>query len=297
MISPLPNRIQGYQDMELLCQTESSYIYVTQRDGAPLGKQIALKFIPLNDHAQKSQIDNECQLQSTIGHSYIMPVNTYFDYKDGNQIYRVIEMPLGVDNLCNAYSKHFLGGIQHIYKLISELTACVNYLHQNKILHGGICPENIILKNANEEFLIPQLSGFRFAKLLSIYSPDDFYCNCRNRIPYFSAPELLESKSHSFPSDIWSLGATFYFVITGNIIQDPKNLNLAYDSQFGPKFPHSGKELISRMLSFDPKDRPSASDIFNSDFFSEVMTQGLDHIIIQNKLNEYSFMTTKKKFY
>lgn len=296
MISPLPKRIQGYQDMKFLCETKTSYLFISQRDDAPLNMNIVLKFIPLRDNVHKNQIDNECQLQSTIGHSYIMPVNTYFDYNDGSQLYRVIEMPLCNDDLCNAFTNHLICGIQHIYQIISELSAAVSYLHHHQILHGAICPENVVLKKSSEAYLIPQLSGFRFAKLLSIYTPDNQNCNCRNRIPNFAAPELLESRSHSYPSDIWSLGATFYFLVTGNVIEDPKNLNLNFESEFGPYFPECGKELIQRMLSINPKDRPLAEDIPKSKLFSEVMTQGLNDTIIENELKEFRFMD-KKRFY
>ena len=295
MMNNIPTRIQGYQDMKLLCQTESSYIYVSQRDGTPLDEKIILKFIPLKDNGHKNKIDSECRIHSSIGHSYIMPINTFFDYNDGSQLYRVIEMPLGVDNLCNIFSKHLICGLRHITELFTELTAAVDYLHENKILHGAICPENIIMKKEKGEYLIPQLSGFQYARLLSIYTTDETKCNCRNFVPNFAAPELLERRSHSYSSDIWSLGATFYFIVTGNYIDNPKNLNLNYDSQFGPKFPESGKELIEMMLNVDPNKRPSASDVLKSEFFSEMKSQGLDQTVVQNTIHDFIFMSKKFK--
>lgn len=290
MNSPLPMRIQGYQDMKFLCQTKNSYIYVTRRDCAPKDEDIVLKFIPIKDSTQKNKLDSECRIQSSIGHSYIMPINTFFDYTEGSETYRVIEMPLGGDNLLNGFTNNLLCGIKHIFKIIVELSAAVNYLHSHQILHGAICPENVIMKKSSEEYLIPQLSGFQFARLLSIYSPGNTSCNCRNRIQNFAAPELLESRSHSYPSDIWALGATFYFIITGNFIQNPKNLELDFESEFGPQFPESGRDLVRRMLSVDPNMRPTAANILRCEFYSEIKDQGLDQTAVQNSIHDFKFM-------
>lgn len=290
----LPNRIKGYQDMKLLVQTANSYIFVTQRDGTPTDQHIVLKFILLDNYSCKNQIDNECQIQSSIGHSYIMPINTYFDHMENSDLYRVIEMPLCLKNLSNCHTERSICGIRHVLKLMCELTAAVNYLHQHQILHGAICPENIVFKKSNEEYLVPQLTGFHYSKLLSIYSNRDESetqcCNCRNRVEHFAAPELIEARSHSYPSDVWALGATFYFIVTGNLIEDPKNPVLDFNENFGLQLPESGKELIRQMTRVDPNERPSAEKVLRNRLFSEEMDQALDQTIIQNKLIEYKLL-------
>ena len=262
MMNNIPTRIQGYQDMKLLCQTESSYIYVSQRDGTPLDEKIILKFIPLKDNGHKNKIDSECRIHSSIGHSYIMPINTFFDYNDGSQLYRVIEMPLGVDNLCNIFSKHLICGLRHITELFTELTAAVDYLHENKILHGAICPENIIMKKEKGEYLIPQLSGFQYARLLSIYTTDETKCNCRNFVPNFAAPELLERRSHSYSSDIWSFGCVIFNILTGDAPFEGKNPAELMENITALKFtpaverlPRLAKDLIMKILILDPTKR------------------------------------------
>ena len=154
----------------------------------------------------------------------------------------------------------------------------VDYLHSEKVLHGDIKPSNIVLMNNDVENPFSRIIDFGHAKKFSKSSNDNYECHCLKISRGFSAPELLRKEPHSFPADIWSLGATFYYWITGRIVNEDEFLQ--FNSDFGSLLPCSGKSLIRKMMDPNPIHRPTAEMVVNSDFFKEVIGE---NIIVEQK--------------
>lgn len=288
-LSP-PSRFQCYRNINFICTTFNSHVYVSHISGTAAKAKVVLKFIPRNGHITEERIDAECRIQSSIHHPYIMPVNSIFDL-NSKQPYRVIEMPHASFALADMHAENLFSCVDPIFKIMYQVTQAVSFLHNIRVLHGDLNPRNIVLMNNNKNELIPQIIDFGHAcqfnnskRNQDDNNNSDNYCKCNLITPSFSAPEQLLRKPHSFPSDIWSLGATFYFFITGAnavinndnfalMVQMAKNLNLSYCTKFGSSFPKSGRILISQMMNFDPLNRPTAEDILDSEFFKEVLDE------------------------
>jgi serine/threonine protein kinase len=78
----------------------------------------------------------------------------------------------------------------------------IYYLHNQKILHCDLTPQNIFLRYERI-----QLGGFGIAKMFD--STQDIETRCIGT-PYYTAPEIFKSKPYSYKSDIWSLGCILY---------------------------------------------------------------------------------------
>lgn len=107
--------------------------------------------------------------------------------------------------------------------------------------------------------------------------------------PVFQAPEVI-AQHYGSQSDIWSLGATLYYLASGelpfDISESEDFLDLArkiltkepaYPSHFSSEF----KDLLSQMLIKDPEDRITLSQILAHPFTelykaSEETTQNED---------------------
>lgn len=80
----------------------------------------------------------------------------------------------------------------------AQMALALYYLHERRILHRDLKPQNIFLKNGRI-----RLGDFGIAKVLD--STKDFANTCIGT-PYFMSPELFKNKPYRYESDIWALG-------------------------------------------------------------------------------------------
>lgn len=257
-----PLRIKGYRNCSVKSVTLNSFVYLSRKLN-PTHDEVILKYIPYENLSSHDEIEMECNIQESLHHKYIMPIIKHFDIPNG---FRVLEMPVAFDNLENL---KVLKNINQIFKIMFQIAIGVSYLHSEKVLHGDLKPSNVVLMNDDIENPSIRIIDFGHAIKFKNSSPDNCYCHCKKITRGFSAPELLRKEPHSFPADIWSLGATYYYIITGCHITNDSYLN--FNRSFGTNFPNSGKILIRKMMDPNPSKRPTAEMIVNNDFFKEVI--------------------------
>ena len=273
-----PRKIPNYKLINCIASTNSSCVY--ESTNSKLNKKVVLKFIPVFEtNCEVAQ--NEVNIQSLIRHPFIMPVRN-FDFTFKNNRYHVLEMPPA---MCGLSSVHdFIKTNNTMYKIMYQVLSAIDFLHDMRILHGDIKPENIVLMSDNLEN--PEIRIIDFGHSHHFEEGEDMekcILNNPSGTIMFNSPELLCNSPHSFPSDIWSLGATFYFLITGeNIVTPDESLDkmtiyeevrcllLPFDGKkLGTNFPKNGRSLIRQMLSFDAAQRPTAKQCLESQFFIE----------------------------
>ena len=88
--------------------------------------------------------------------------------------------------------------------------------------------------------------------------------------PYYLSPELIEGKSYSFKTDIWSLGVILYELCALKPPFGGNNLHfLALNivkGRYDPvpnRYSKEMKNLIANLLVTDPNKRPSIHDILS----------------------------------
>ena len=92
-----------------------------------------------------------------------------------------------------------LGIMQHVLKGLTVV-------HRARIFHRDIRPENILVCGDSAK-----IDGFALARFLE---PDELDEGLTGSL-YYMSPETLREEGASFPSDIWSVGVTFYETLTG----------------------------------------------------------------------------------
>ena len=137
-----------------------------------------------------------------------------------------------------------------VLNIVKDLIECLSFLERKEIVHGGICPSNILL---NGESIV--LSGFGSCSLKNINNwtekPKTIY----------DCPEFNENREMSYKSDIWSLGITAVELITGEnpfinkkygeVLQSIENLQLFSPLETSLDF----KLMLQKMLRISPSQR------------------------------------------
>jgi len=169
-----------------------------------------------------------------------------------------------------------------------QISLALKYIHENNIMHRDIKPSNILLMDN-----IAKLGDFGVAKALNSNLK---HAKTMVATPQYLAPEIINKQNYSFKADIWSLGVTFFqlmyltYPFEGKTDEEmQKNIVAGKRKEISNSYSYDSKlvELINKMLSIRPEERPSAEEILDNTIISTRMSCYL-------KENEYDQLTAKK---
>lgn len=145
----------------------------------------------------------------------------------------------------------------YLYQITLGLVAA----HQANIIHRDIKPENILISSKEN---VLKITDFGLAKCLQCTS----HLTQSGQIlgtPYYLSPEQCEGKNIDARSDIYSLGVSFFYMLTGNLpFQGTTPIATAVarlkndpplPRTFRPDIPEELQKLTLKMMARLPDDR------------------------------------------
>ncbi|KAJ3100934.1 hypothetical protein HDU97_001818 [Phlyctochytrium planicorne] len=176
-----------------------------------------------------------------------------------------------------------------IQKGVLQITKGLEFLHQNKWIHGCLSPESIYI-NAKGDW---KISGFNFSFQLTTSSEtasffvSDYPPFCSPSMDYL-APEAVLDEKYGVHSDLWSFGCLIYAVfnngsppfVTNNNAYNYKNKVSRLDQidfdrpNIPPRLRHSLRALLVRL----PTSRLSLELFQQSDFFDNIQISTINFL-------------------
>ncbi|SJM86171.1 probable MAP kinase kinase MKK2/SSP33 [Zygosaccharomyces bailii] len=219
-------------------------------------KIFALKTInTLNtDPEYQKQIFRELQFNKSFESDYIVKYYGMFADQQNSTIYIAMEY-MGGRSLDAIYKNLSKRGGRISEKVLGKIAEAVlrglSYLHERKIIHRDIKPQNILLNQAGQVKLCDfGVSGEAVNSLATTFTGTSYYM----------APERIKGQPYSVTCDVWSLGLTLLEVAQGKFPfgSDRMATNVA------------PIELLTMILTFTPelKDEPELDICWSKAFKS-----------------------------
>lgn len=161
--------------------------------------------------AIKRQFIREARRMAKLNHDHIVAVHQVFE--ENNTAYIALDKVIGVDLFAVKEDTPDRLTSAFLRTALEQCLEAIGYVHAHGVLHRDISPDNILVDDADHLTLIdfgaarehaPQ-GGRILSSLIAVkdgYSPHEFY---------------LPDTMHDFSSDLYSLAATFYHLIAGDV--------------------------------------------------------------------------------
>ena len=262
-------------------------------------EEFAFKIIKVSklSEEEKKKVINKIEILKKIDHPNIITLNNAYYSSDNIYLNMISEYADGGDvqiqlDEHKEKKEYFDGNI--LLNWFTQICFALLFIHGKKIIHRNIKPSNIFLMKQN----FVKLGDFEVAKNVS--STLSRTKTIVTALEY-SAPEILNNQKYSFEVDIWSLGVTFYQLITLNYpfegddnneieknIKERKIKEIPRDCKIDKSF----IEIINQMMSLNPKERPTAKQILEK----ETIKARMDCYLRENEFNAKEAIEAIKEY-
>lgn len=157
--------------------------------------------------------------------------------------------------------------------LLQQIMSATAAMHKAGLIHCDLKPENIIVMDHDRTHPRLVLIDFDFTQEIKNVNAGTVLEG--GTLPYTAPERLIDAKSVTFKSDMWSIGMTAFRLLVGKfpfrtssetkevaMLKSPLPLNLGALTT-RTNLSHSMRDLVQRMLVKDPKQRISLDDAMN----------------------------------
>ncbi|PCJ52252.1 MAG: hypothetical protein COA79_24300 [Planctomycetota bacterium] len=281
--------IPGYEIMEKLGQGGMGAVYLGRQIN--MDRKVAIKTLNANLASKKSNIKKflkEAKSVAQLNHNNIVKGidvgqnkgRYYFimEYVDGPTIQKVLDDD-GIVEETRALS------------IAKQMADAIRYINQANFVHRDIKPDNIILTSKG----VPKL-----ADLGLVLSEDDKDDHDKSEslsasstgvnttfvgTPHYISPEQAQEQDVDFRSDIYSLGATLFHMVTGrtpfegdrSIIIMTKHIteDVIPPNEINSVLSKGVNDLILKMMEKEPNDRQQSPEELIQDITTVIETRAL----------------------
>ncbi|XP_010183986.1 PREDICTED: striated muscle-specific serine/threonine-protein kinase-like, partial [Mesitornis unicolor] len=228
----------------------------------------AAKFVPGRTKAKQSA-RRELHILSQLDHERIVFFHDAFEKK--NAVIMVMELPsCAEEELLDRMARKSSVCESEIRSYMRQVLEGICYLHQQRVLHLDIKPENLLMADSSSEQV--RICDFGNAQELTPHEPQ----YCKYGTPEFVGPEIVNQSPVSSVTDIWPVGVIAYLCLTGispfvgendkTTLMNIRNYNVAFEERMFQGLTREAKGFVIKVLVND-RLRPNAEQTLEHPWF------------------------------
>jgi serine/threonine-protein kinase len=238
----------------------------------------------------KEKIIKEARILSEIHHPNV--VNVLEVFKQNNTVYIVMEFIAG-HSLKQDVEQNGVFSEEKLKKVIFKIGQALDYIHEKNILHLDIKPNNILIDKNNN----PKLIDFGISKRYDLSGDQETSTTLQAASKGYASIEQYDSEGMQVFSprpDIYSLGATMYYLLTGQVptesilrstkgLQEPKELN--------PHISDNTQKVILKAMALNANERYETIPEMLTDLGFDPETDKIDlSSVIENEAEKMALL-------
>lgn len=260
-------QIPGYKILGKLGQGAMATVFKARQ--LSLDRLVAIKVLPRKFTTNPQFIERfyaEGRAAAQLNHPNI--VQAYDVGQAGEYHYFVMEYVEG-RTVYDDIVKHKRCPQGEAIDIVIQIAEALQHAHSKGLIHRDVKPKNIMLTREG----VAKLADMGLARAISDKEAAEAEQGKAFGTPYYISPEQIRGELNIGPaSDIYSLGATLYHMVTGAVPFDGKNPSavmhahlkqqLVPPDHVNPKLSAGISEVIEQMMGKSPKARyPSCADL------------------------------------
>lgn len=209
--SPVPARVGKYLIVNEVGHGTTGTVYLAhdpyfRRDVAIKVYNVVTDDDPQRARVARKMFFNEARMVGMLQHPNILPI---FDAGDEGGKYYVVMEHVQRARTLEAYCRpDNLLHLEDVVKIVFKAARALHYAHKRGVIHRDVKPSNIMLTNDNDvriiDFGIALLQDADISKIEGIAGS-----------PSYMSPEQVQGHDLTPGSDLYSLGAVMYELLTG----------------------------------------------------------------------------------
>lgn len=248
----------GCQIVRKLGQGAMGAVYLAEQDS--LRRTVAFKVLDpkfSRDITYIERFEREAQAAARLLHYNIVQV---FDYGREDEIYYIVNEYVDGGNVQDLIDAEGVLTPSQAVDIALQTCRGLAVAQENDVIHRDIKPENLMLTKAGKV----KIADFGLAKVVS----DDAAVTQSGMIvgtPFYMSPEQAKGLTLDNRSDLYSLGVSLFYMLTGQIPFDAdsvigvllKQISAERPDPVGinPNVPTALGQTVMRMMARDPDER------------------------------------------
>lgn len=250
-------QILNYEIKSLIGEGGMGAVYLAEH--TQVYRKVAVKVLHpqfLKNQEIRLRFKNEASMMAHLQHPNIVSLYDYVEDESG--MYLIMEYVEGAP--LDEFISRVTGPMPE-YKavpIMKQILEAFNYAHDKKIVHRDIKPANVLIgQNGDVKIL-----DFGIARILGEGGHNLTKTGTQMGTVFYMSPEQVQGKKVDHRSDIYSLGVTFYQMLTG--INPYKGITTEY-------------EVYSKIVS---EELPNPKDIYPGvpDYLVPILKKALNKI-------------------